>query len=132
MGRKQHGLFVMSEAELRALPTPRLLAYKNRVLLLHETCWCDFDGDHSPDLMHTKSDYRYSEYLGLVTHLLAEREHVPRQTSCTCAARGRTCPHRTPFGEICSAFVDGVRCDEREHRGDCPRSARLLKKARKP
>lgn len=79
MGRKPHGLFPMSEAELRALPTPRLLAYKNRVLRLHETCWCDPDGYHSPHLMHHKSDYRYSEYLGLVIHILAEREHVTRR-----------------------------------------------------
>ena len=79
MGRKPHGLLPLSEAELRALPTPRLLAYKNRVLLLHETCWCDPDGYHAPDLIHHKSDYRYAEYLELVRHILAEREHVARR-----------------------------------------------------
>jgi len=79
MGRKPHGLIPLSEAELRALPTPRLLAYKNRVLLLHEICWEDIDGYHAPGVLYHKSDPRYAEYLELVRRILSEREHVARR-----------------------------------------------------
>jgi hypothetical protein len=70
----------LSEARLRALTTPRLIAYKARVLTLHETCWHDPDRFHAPGLLHHKSDPGYAEYLGFIKTILAEREHVDGTT----------------------------------------------------
>jgi hypothetical protein len=74
------GMF-LTEAELRQLPTPRLLAYyKKRVLAVHESSWDDIDRPpHQPEWLCHKSDPGYTEYCHLVRKILSEREHVTKR-----------------------------------------------------
>jgi hypothetical protein len=74
----------LSEARLRGLTTPRLLAYQRRLYRLHEgpsftadsewhESWLKRDG-----YIVCKSDPAYERLRTLVRSILADREHVER------------------------------------------------------
>lgn len=74
----------LSESELRALTTPRLLAYQKRIRGVHETSWDDVDQEAertrqaAAGAIRYKDDPAYTTHRDLVRRVLAEREHVAR------------------------------------------------------
>lgn len=81
----QRGPFLpLTEAQLRALPTHRLLAYQGRTRRVHEGSWDDPDRDDvrksmkSAGWIQYKDEPAYAEHQALVKSILSEREHVSR------------------------------------------------------
>jgi hypothetical protein len=69
--------------DLEALTTPRLLAYRARLLELEDSrAGSDLNADElarlDPALLHFKDSPGWTELHGAVTAILSGREHVPR------------------------------------------------------
>lgn len=73
----------LPEAELAALSTKRLLAYRKRLLSLEDSAEkSDWDAAElsqlDPDLLRFKDDPAWNDVYAAVKRILAEREHIPR------------------------------------------------------
>lgn len=68
----------LTEAQLRALTTPRLLAYQQKMMRVHETeSWDDHNKAYPPHgPIRNKDDPRWGELRALVRSILNERENV--------------------------------------------------------
>ena len=82
--RHKHAFYPLPEEELRALTTPRLLAYQKRIRGVHETSWGDIDQEDERRRMAAAGAIRYkdepvyAQHRALVRRILDERAHVPR------------------------------------------------------
>lgn len=83
--RHKYAFLPLTEQELRALPTHRLLAYQARVRRIHESSWDDIDQEEvrarqrAAGMIRYKDDPAYEPHRDLIRTILAEREHVERR-----------------------------------------------------
>lgn len=67
----------LTEDQLRALPTKRLLAYLDRIRKVHDTpSWEDDGYPRKSHHIYTKDDPRWGEHFALVKRIASDREHV--------------------------------------------------------
>lgn len=82
MSKRGRPFLPLTEAQLRALPTKRLLAYQARTRRVHETSWGDLDREderkrlRANGLIQYKDEPAYAEHRDLLRRVLSEREHA--------------------------------------------------------
>ena len=77
------GVSPISLDQLKALPTPRLLAYRDRLLALEESYelsdWTQVNRKEAdPDRLYFKADPRWQRLYAELKAILAGRQHVDR------------------------------------------------------